>query len=794
MVNYQLYRTNILLGGQMKYDLILGNNQYGLAISDFHITPISDKVPYNKYIKDNLLNYTHQDNISKYYKSMSGSFYKDYANPELTNLYPLISNDSKNYEDTYELGCRRMKYNLYNKQFSYLCPLWIEKLEDDECLAFKFTLYTDSDQKKTFSEKIIYIDNFDADVNETSYHNKFIQYFNNYMKYIGCIGNGNDWVINVKEGTSEINGISIETGMNRICNSPIIYQNLISRERPLIEQNNMIINELPNNKLIVKQLFNFNFCFDLIDLCQFATSYQILNSQLKGKNLYISLDTYICKKNNKTSYKVLECRDMFSNHDYIKKICCTPTAIKLKIDNNNIVIDDSRIDEDYVNLTDELKELNVLNYLMDYECVDLIDKNKIVQNTIHWSTVESPEITFNFYNGFAGYVKDGDKNIMLKHTNAYTPDLIDDTYKPYLNQYWCNAISLESEQKEVCINFIKDFINMPSRFDHLFSNFGKSCTVKNIHYQYDNTIGDIKALIIINNINKFIINEDLLYDSNITYYSMNKNSGFYLIIDETDPKNIKRYIIFVFNKGDKTYLPIKKIRNILDITLNDLISSSIQYKIIDSFNKIISSDANLKHIYVSFPAGLSAWTAPSPSLSSTELEYYKNDKSEFIERNIGKIKPTFIKDNSEYFFNYKFKKITIGDAEKIPGYFNYQNTGYSAKYPSIGFYPFKKEVQSYNVTDNKDNLEYNNFNFNKVLNLVDVLDVSIDSVKENGILIPVKTLVTEYIKNYYQIQNEDALNYILGLYDYTCDFEYADKQWDSKEGPNYIYDIKIKLK
>ena len=46
MNNYQLYRTNVLLGGQMKWDLIIDSSQNTLYVSDFHLSPISNNTPY----------------------------------------------------------------------------------------------------------------------------------------------------------------------------------------------------------------------------------------------------------------------------------------------------------------------------------------------------------------------------------------------------------------------------------------------------------------------------------------------------------------------------------------------------------------------------------------------------------------------------------------------------------------------------------------------------------------------------------------------------------------------------
>ena len=58
-LNYQLYNTNILLGGQMKWDLVVGSNNDSLMVEDFHITPINDNIPYDKKSEDYLLNYSH---------------------------------------------------------------------------------------------------------------------------------------------------------------------------------------------------------------------------------------------------------------------------------------------------------------------------------------------------------------------------------------------------------------------------------------------------------------------------------------------------------------------------------------------------------------------------------------------------------------------------------------------------------------------------------------------------------------------------------------------------------------
>ena len=192
MHNFQLYRTNVLLGGQMKYDIVLGSNNDELIVKDFHITPISKSVPYNKYSQDSLLNYTHQENIRSFYKKTTGSFYKDFMDPLLESDWPLPSNYSGDTCDTtYEMGCRRMSYQLYGKQFEFLCPVWLEKLDDIGDLEFCFKFYSNSSQESLIAQKTLKFKKEKA-----TYHDKFIDYMNSYIKYLG-LDKGCDWVLDV---------------------------------------------------------------------------------------------------------------------------------------------------------------------------------------------------------------------------------------------------------------------------------------------------------------------------------------------------------------------------------------------------------------------------------------------------------------------------------------------------------------------------------------------------------------------------------------------------------------------
>ena len=155
MSNYQLKRTNVLLGGQMKYDLILNNDE----ISNFYITPISREVPFGLKVRDNLLNYEHHENIKDFHKQTSSSFYRDFVDPSLTSLYPLPTAPIKDTDDTYDVICRKQIESVYNKEYEILCPLWLEQINSGDDLCFEIQVFSKSNfliQTKKFylSEKI----------------------------------------------------------------------------------------------------------------------------------------------------------------------------------------------------------------------------------------------------------------------------------------------------------------------------------------------------------------------------------------------------------------------------------------------------------------------------------------------------------------------------------------------------------------------------------------------------------------------------------------------------------------
>lgn len=365
MENFQLLRTNVLLGGQLSWDLVVESEGADLIISDFHLSPINIKVP--KYSDETLLNYSHQENLREYYKKHESIFYDTNINPKLKHDWIVLGDNKETiYEDSFEAGPKYANYQLHKKPISILCPVWLERLKEDDTLVLKITAY--SDKNKNIGSKAI-------DLTK----GKFGKYFKDYIKYLG-LEDGIDDVLNINlsSKTATITGIDAATG-NIVKNDvSYIVSNLLHRERPMMEFDSMLINLFADTHTIVRQLFNFNIYIDINDL---VSSY--LANMVNGNEFRFEVEVLI---NNEK----LSTRDFYSNYRFIEKedISIKPLATLSKTQEHSDVY-------------------NVLNYLYDYEYIKYINKNKYVQNVVHWSLNDNPEYLFNLYNGFGPYDDDG---------------------------------------------------------------------------------------------------------------------------------------------------------------------------------------------------------------------------------------------------------------------------------------------------------------------------------------------------------------------------------------------------
>ena len=141
---------------------------------------------------------------------------------------------------------------------------------------------------------------------------KIANYFKKYYKYLQLDSDFGDKLMNMNltSKTCTIHGLNVETGNLVTFQDYSLINNLILRERPLLEFDSMIINTLKNNKIIAKQLFNFNICFnikDIFDTCNYIDSVNFYDYVIK-------IDVII--ESNGTSV-VLEKRDLYTNYEKI---------------------------------------------------------------------------------------------------------------------------------------------------------------------------------------------------------------------------------------------------------------------------------------------------------------------------------------------------------------------------------------------------------------------------------------------------------------------------------------------
>ena len=339
MNNYQLYRTNLLLGGQMKWDLLLESSQNTLYISDFHLTPISSNTPYTYKSDEYLIKNNHEDNIKAYYNANKGNFYKEYLNTEFEHNYPIICNENEvinAYSNIYDMGCKRSKlYNIYKKQFEFFCPLWLEHITED--IKFKISIKNIKTEKIIGSNVLI----LNKSNIKNNFHIKFIDYFNKYITNAGLI-QGSDDVLNIRfdTNTATVTGFNVNKGIFETLYIDNIINNITYIERPLMEVDNMLIRTLTDNNILCKQLFNFNLCFNLEDI--FSAN---IVKMMYGENVYVSVDVYM-------GDELLEKKDFYTEYDYIRK--------EVKVLNN----------KELTYTTEEENALNVFNYLKDDKYIE----------------------------------------------------------------------------------------------------------------------------------------------------------------------------------------------------------------------------------------------------------------------------------------------------------------------------------------------------------------------------------------------------------------------------------------
>lgn len=738
MNNYQLYRTNLPLGGQMKWDIVIDNVNGKLSVSDFHLTPISNNLSYINKPDEYLLNNSHQDNIRMFYENNKGIFYNEGLYSSFCNNWPVIDEDEILYSNIYDMGCKRAKsYNTYKKQFEFFCPIWIEHLYDN--LNFRISI------KIPNSDVVLSSKTLNLDFNKNEFNDKFVKYFKNYIND-AKLSQGCDDLMNISFNSKRatISGLNASTGLFNVCEVNEIIDNLTLIERPLLETDNSLIQTFINNTILSKQLFNFNLCFNIEDI--FSGS-SIVNN-INGDSVSVQIDVFI--GNDK-----LDKKDFYTNYEFI----------------NKAVIDSNK--------NNTAQVYNVLDYLHDYECIDLINKNKFCQSIFHWSLNDNNDYIFNVYNGFSGLCIDENIISEINHQYECAPNTVNKKYNRNENNAgWINTVK---------VNTWNEFYKYLNKTNIYKSNGtyinGISSYINGIKYNYIPFFDNDKYMIslyaddklmakIINSIDAINLYENSLY-------FIHQNDLLIFISNNMDNLTYSKFYDILYDVNSKKYF------NISD-------KLSIYY--LNEIYKMMNSKVDQSLIILNNT--LQYYNVNGPSNKISEITYLKNNSYEYVNRYDGKIKPCFIDmDDNKYNILYYKDKITDAHNNK---YINYIKLGYEPLYPSIDYcaiksiknWEYNKTTSEINsiIRNNYTQFEYTWFNTNKYFILKP--EISFVYNDDNKTDESIEDAISKYLSRFYNIDDNRLISYIMNKYAVIDNWDYI----SNDNIDSFIHNITLKLK
>ena len=771
MNNYQLYRTNILLGGQMKWDLVIDGTNRALCISDFQLSPISNVATYMHSTNEYLLKNSHQDNVKNYYKLNRKYFYDECLAPNFRNNWPSITKNNTvidSYSNIYDMGCRRASIKKYDKQFEFLCPIWIEHLNGE--LSFKISLKT-SDGNTTLSTKILRLSPIGS-----NYHDRFVSYFDNFMQDSKLkVGNDNIIKINLNNigvnskiadirthnNSSYINGLNVRNGIIGTSNISYAINRLLKTEMPLMQFDDIIIRLFEQNNMICNQLINFNFCFNIEDLL----SGSLLNIPI-GENVIVSIVAMI---NGEELKKV----DFYTDYNYIER------------ESNNNQFDNV--------------SYNVLDYLNDNKSIELIKTNKYCQNICHWVLNDNSNYIFNLYEGFSGLIfntnEHGETNKYENlHHYGLTPDLEINSNNGIFNiTEWFNVVNINTWN--AFYKYIKN--TNKYRTDGSLIN-GDNRFINKIKYAYRPSfenptymLGMVVSRNLLDSILDFVkVNDD------IEIINLHKNKLYMIVKDDLIMLITTNHNCLIFNTFNKIFDDIK-------IT-DDMTPNYVN--VIGEISLLMHSKIDPKIIIFDRITNTMPCISPTFNCNISEITYKNvlNIDKKYVIRYDGNIKPLFTTQRNTIYFKDYINENTVNSSK----YIKYSKSGFEPIYPSINYCTIMNIDPSnwdyatpptvcvsafpYPISIYKYNTEYKWFN-NSLCSLLDkefTYTYTNVTTGDGYLSKPIDDIVHDGFCSHYNNNNEAFINYIKTLYDYKVDWEYVSET----NVDDYVYTVKYTLK
>lgn len=768
---YQLLRTSPLLGGNVKWNMILNSN----AVADLQIVPISNYIKFNYNNKVDTLNYSHIDNIKSLYNKIQGQFFDAVINPELSTTKLVYSKDiyKDTHSDTYEAGFKRLPFKRYNKQFEVFCPIWCDNIEELNDARFFIVIENPKNNNRVLFKKEIILGD------------KIYKYINQYCDELlegkpKSNKSFNELIyLSFKENLAWLKGVNVKEGIVKKSDISYLIPNITSRERPLIESDSLIANTLKENDTICMQLFNFAFSFNITDIIDPEFIHDIMLEQV---NCYI--DIY-------TSEKKVEVKDLYTNYDVIPAFCT----------NKNKYIDTE----------------NVLNYLNDNKCVDLITKNKISQSIFQWALQDNNNISFNLYDGYSPVYYDGNKYSVKYRgiTNSF-PDIYSKTFikerNPFGHFHIEELSDITSTNALITIKTVKtDIIN---------GKYIGTKITKDKQYSWLNElkIDNTKYFSDENNEEITIYNYIFTFD-NTVIFTENQQENIKCIdgklgatwIDKNEETNTYYIVLFVNNANLYSKSIYQK------LLYQTLISGTESYVDLFADTAILQKyQTVLKHIVqptvIEIKNTLSYDLYKSPDGWNTdEIEYniLNNSTSIFLYRYDLGIYPKFISIDDTYRnYTYWCKQYinTLDneiDVDNIKQFNDLSFKKVSPVFKSVDYFILKGDKVDYDMhyaayydkhhaVGYDYNWEYSWFKKSKRYILPAIIEI--ENTAENLTQEAIDNLLFDYIENKIDMDADNKqiiFNvFIRQLYDVTYTFDYKSE----KDISEYIYKIKYTLK
>ncbi len=771
MNNFQLNNTSVYLGGQCQWDLILKSQNNKFVVDGFQLSPISNNVSFNKKGEVKHLNNNHSDTLKKFASELKENFW---SIKSTENIYKYNDSDHISYDPSFNAGVKRLpSFEVYERQYGYFIPLWLEYIPNSNSyLKFRLSAFT-----KDGNTPLGYEDFELKILDDNDFHNQFVNYFNNWLTYLNIIPNesryheeddenkGNDRVLNIdmKNLTTTISGVSVNSGqlINEI-NCDYTSYNLLNFERPNIETDYILSSLFKSHNIIAPQLFNFNLCFDLDDIIS-----PVFMNQLYGQQIKVTCDvTLVINENGTESNEVLEKRSIFTNYEFIQKSSYNPFIFLSDTDGDGM--------ENYVIAPkgSVIKE-NVLDYLRDYNNIDIKNKNKLTQPICHWGPVSHEGESFNLYDGYKyNYFEFGVDVKRSSDTSGITYEY--DNYEiPYSNG--------------VSISYLGNkYVGGQGELTWLYPS-------RAIYAGYEGyPVGSVSFDIIMKLMYKG--EGGLIYKNLINISKCNKQWGTNVSVTGTptidgitcvymcvgDTYNVYQSIINLYengvyqlsnSKGDDisgdvaividSGVAVIYTKNMDYLMLNGILDMRCDIPSNNKMEEILDIAKGIKESIIQGNSGEFYGFGTEIGVGKNDLNqevYYKLDsKSTHVFRKDGKLSPMMIVDDGKK-INYDYY-LSVNDQE--------------IKKFEDGGRITSPEICTYKTSYVLDLLSELSFTVSKLLN---------DNSKS------LKDLIKEQLKIVYKTNDSELIDYIYNLYRNEFDYDYV-----FEENPSIIYEVKLIL-